>query len=159
MKILLFLFIPLFLFAQSEYNPRGAELFTTTDTLLGADTLTSGWQNIGVKVGSQTLGFLFDPIGDASVDVSGIELDAQVGMSGFTSAAGGAFDDSIAAGTNTGWMHLATIDSAAIADSVAWYYPLSSEDWWHWIDYIRFRLRNATAADSFMVTKARRRGQ
>lgn len=139
--------------AQDEYLPKNMIPFNTTDTLTQADTLTSGWQFIGDKLGSLTFGIVFDFLGDS---VSDLSFKAQIKLSDMPA---GVWDDSLAAGDTTGWMDIADIDSICIADSLGWYYPLSDEDWWNWIDYIRFRIISPAAHDSTMVTKCRLRGQ
>ena len=155
MKWLILLFIPLIAFAQVDPQKESFPFFSSGDTLFASDSLTSGWQEIGTSEGSVTFGIILDALGDS---VAALTFKAQVCMSGFET--NGAFDDSIAVdGANPGWMNLGTIDSVAIADSLAWYFPLSSEAWWHYVDKIRFKILSGAAVDTIKVDlcKLRRR--
>ena len=154
-KIIFLLLIPIFVWAQGEYAPKLLIPFMR-DTLKQADTVSGGWCFIGDKVGALTLGLIFDT--DSGIDsVVNLTLQARVAMDDFL-ATGGVLDDSITVGTG-GWMTLATVDSACITDSAAWYLDLSNENWWSWFDEIKFRLISPATNDTCIILKGILKGQ
>ena len=129
-------------------------LFGVTDTLFATTAITSGWVDIGFLEGAANLSFQFqESYGDTASTAGDVTVEVQVADAGFWA---GVWDDSVSTSAD-GWMTIAIIDSACIADSVSWLLPLADQAWWNRVDLVRFRLTGATA-DSVAINKETLKG-
>ena len=151
-KVLILMAFLSFLSAQAIYNPKVIYPFITgNDTILSAANINSGDCNISGWRGACLLGIQADTMTAGGTVAKAIDVYAKIKIDGLNY---GVPFDSLAADS----VFIGQLDSANVNDEVPFYFDLSNESWWGWVDRLQIILDPATGADSIRIL-SRLKGQ